>query len=214
MIRNRGPHLDDLVRALAVGDGAVHILLLDFDHLLVGCVDRGVLAVRNHHVVQADGKAGLGGVVEAQRLDAVQHAHRNFEAEVLVAIVHQLADALLLQQAIHIRHARRQRIVQNHAAHGGGDVLLVEVDRLGVRQVLVVVGRRHVQHLARVAQANRRQCFHFSGFERHQDLFRVGKDASFALAALLGLGQVVAALFRITLPTLEILLSIHTLYSS
>ena len=46
-------------------------------------------------------------VMEPQRLDAVEHAHRHFKAEVLVAIVHQLPDALLLHQAVDERHARR-----------------------------------------------------------------------------------------------------------
>ena len=40
LLGNAGPHLDDLVGALAVGDGAVEVLLLDFDHLLLGVADR------------------------------------------------------------------------------------------------------------------------------------------------------------------------------
>ncbi len=191
LVGHRRPHLDHLVRALAVGDGAVHVLLLDFDHLLVGRIHRGVFAVRNHHVVQTHRQTGLGGIVEAQRLDAVQHANRDLKAQVLVAIVHQLPYALLLQQPVHIRHPLRQRVVQNHAAHRGRDVFLVEVDRLGVGQILVVIGRGHVQHLARIAQPDRRQRLHFPGFERHQDLFRVGKHPPLANAALLRLGQVI-----------------------
>ena len=74
LVGNRRPHLDDLVGTLAVGDGAVHVLLLDFDHLLVGFVHHGVLAGRNDHVVQAHGQAGTRGVMEAQRLDAIEHA--------------------------------------------------------------------------------------------------------------------------------------------
>ena len=57
LIGNGRPHLDDLVRTLAVGDGAVHVLLLDFDHLAVGFFDGGVLAGRDHHVVETDRQA-------------------------------------------------------------------------------------------------------------------------------------------------------------
>ena len=58
LLGDRRPDLDDLVGALAVGDGAVQVLLLDFDHLLVGVVHGGVLAGRNDHVIEADGEAG------------------------------------------------------------------------------------------------------------------------------------------------------------
>src|SRR5208282_3741344 len=68
LVRDQRPHLDDLVGTFAVGDGAVHILLLNFDHLLVGFVDDGVFAGRDDHVVKAHGKAGTRGVVKAQRL--------------------------------------------------------------------------------------------------------------------------------------------------
>ena len=70
---------------------------------------------------------------------------------------------------------------------------LLNVDRLGVRQILIVVGRGHVEHVAGVAQTNRRQGFDLACFERHQHFFGVGEDAAFALGALLGLGQVVEA---------------------
>ena len=54
-----GPHLDDLVVALAVGDGAVEVLLLHGDDLLFGVAHDGVLGVGDDHVVEADGEAGL-----------------------------------------------------------------------------------------------------------------------------------------------------------
>ncbi len=53
-----GPHLRDLVGALEVGDGAVKILLLHRDDLLLSFVHDGVLGVRDDHVVQADREAG------------------------------------------------------------------------------------------------------------------------------------------------------------
>ena len=62
-----------------------------------------------------------------------------------------------------------------------------------MRQILVVIGRGHVQHLAGVAQPDGRKGLHFLGFQGHQNLFRVGENAALALGALLGLGQVIEA---------------------
>src|ERR1700674_1731751 len=56
------PDGDDLVVALAVGDGAVQVLLLNFDDFLVGVFDELVLVAGSEHVIDADGDAGLGGV--------------------------------------------------------------------------------------------------------------------------------------------------------
>ena len=68
-----------------------------------------------------------------------------------------------------------------------------ELDRLGVHDVLIVVGGGQVDHFAGVAQTDRGQRFHFARFERHQHFFDVGEGAAFALGARLGLGQVVEA---------------------
>ena len=84
------PDRDDLVVAFAVGDGAVEILLLDRDHLLLGFVDQARLAVRHDHVVDADRDAGLGRVEEAEVLDIVEHLDRHLETEAQVAVVDQL----------------------------------------------------------------------------------------------------------------------------
>ena len=45
-------------------------------------------------------------VLEAELLDAIEHFDRDLETEVQVAVVDQLADALLLEQAVDVRHAR------------------------------------------------------------------------------------------------------------
>ena len=68
---------------------------------------------------------------------------------------------------------------------------LVELHRLGVREVLIVIRGRHVQHGTGVTKTNRRERFYLLGFERHQHFFDVREDASFTLRANLGLGQVV-----------------------
>ena len=85
------PDFDHLVVALAVGDGAVQILLLHGDGLLLGVAHQTRFARRNDHVVDADRQARRGGVVEAELLDAVEHPHRGLQTEAQVAVVHQLA---------------------------------------------------------------------------------------------------------------------------
>ena len=154
------------------------------------------LARRDDHVVDADRQARPGRVLEAQLLDPVQHPHRGLQAEPQVAVVHQLADALLLEQAVDVRHVRGaalQVVVHDGAAHGGRDELPLEVGRLGVDHVLIVVRRGQVDDLAGVAQTDRGERFHLAGFLRQQHFFDVGEGAAFALGARLGLGQVVDA---------------------
>ena len=72
-------------------------------------------------------------------------------------------------------------------------VLLDELDRLGVDDVLRVEGVHQVDDLAGVAQLDRRQRFHLAHFERDQHVVGRGEGAAFALGAGTRLGQVVAA---------------------
>ena len=92
------------------------------------------------------------------------------ESEAQVAVLHKLLDALLLQQAVDERHVRGQVIVEDHAADGGVQELLVQRDGLGVRHVLIVIGGGEVDHFAGVAQADRREQFHFAGFQSAEPL--------------------------------------------
>src|ERR1022692_4956799 len=191
--RDRRPDFDDFVVAFAVGDGSVQILLLHGDHLLLGVLDQGLLAVRDDHVVDADGQACLRRELEAQRLDFVEHLDRNFEPEGEVPVVDQSANSFFLEQAVDERHALGQVVVQNGAAHGGVDECTLDSYRLGVNDVLIVVCSGQVNQFARVAEANRAQRFHCARVESHQHFFNVGKGATFPLGAGLGFGQVVEA---------------------
>ena len=60
------PDGDDLVVALAVGDGAFQVLLLDADHFVPRLVDEALLLLRDDQVVDADRQARLGRVGEAR----------------------------------------------------------------------------------------------------------------------------------------------------
>src|SRR5579863_4165010 len=149
--RDPRPDFDHFVLALAVGDGAVQILLLHVDYLFLGVADKNLLVVRNDHVVDADGQAGARREGEAERFDFVEHLDRGLEAEREIAIVDQRANALFLEQAIDVRHALGQVIVQDRAPDGCIDKRPLHRNRLGVNDVLVVVGRGQVDQRTAVA---------------------------------------------------------------
>ena len=107
--------------------------------------------------------------------------------------MHQLGEALLLEQAVDERHVVGQRVVQDDAADGGVHVLLDELDRLGVHDVLAVERLGQIDDLAGVAQLDRRERFHFAHFERDQNVVDGSERSAFALGAGAGFGQVVAA---------------------
>ena len=84
-------------------------------------------------------------------------------------------------------------VVEDHAADGRVHVLLHELDRLGVHDVLVVERLGQIDHLAGVAQLDRRQRLDFAHFERDQNVVRGSERAAFALRARTRFRQVVAA---------------------
>ena len=118
------PDGDDFVVALAVGDGAIEILLLNLDDFVLGGIHQLELDAGDDHVADADGNAGLRRVEEAEFLEAVEHQNGLLETEAQVGILHQRLNALLLQQAVDEGHVRRQVIVEDHAADGGVQELL------------------------------------------------------------------------------------------
>src|SRR5215472_797472 len=187
------PDGDDLVVALAVGDGAVQVLLLDLDAFFLGVVHELVLVARNEHIVDADGDAGARGVGEAQRLEVVEQNHGIGEAKTQVRVIDKLLDALLFEKPVDVREFLGQVRIEDDAADGGLDKLAFHFHRLGVRHVLVVVRGGEVDDFTAVTQANRSEQLDFTAFEREDDVIRRTEDAPFALGAGLVLGQVVDA---------------------
>ncbi len=151
---------------------------------------------RDDQVVDADRQARPCRVGEAELLEAVEHLDGLLETVAEIARLHELLQPLLLQQAVDERHALRNRVVQDDAADGGVDDLVVDRLHFGVDDRLVVARRRHVLQLARVAQPDRRQRFELARFERDDDVVGVAERATLALGAGLRLGQVVAARAR------------------
>src|SRR5215470_17021948 len=178
---NRRPDFDDLVVALAIGNGAVQVLLLDVDALLLGIANQGLLVVRHDHVVDTDRETRAGRKVESERLDLVKHLDGDFQAKAQVAVVHQLANALLLEQPVDVRHALGQVIVQDRPAYGRVQEAALVVDFVGVRDVLIVVRGGQVDHFTSEAETDRGQGLDLAHFQREQHFFNVRERTAFAL---------------------------------
>ena len=185
------PDGDDLVVALAVGDGAVKILLLNLDAFLFGGVHELVLVAGDEHVVDADRDAGLGGVGKAQRLQVVKEDDSVFEPETQVGVIDELLNTLLFEETVHVGELFRQVRVEDHAADGRLDELPLHLHGLGVRDVLIVVRGDEIDDFAGEAQTDRCEQFNFAGFEREDHFVGGAEDAAFALCAGLRLGQVI-----------------------
>src|SRR4029077_14409867 len=187
------PDGDDLVVALAVGDGAVEVLLLHLDDFLFGIFHELVLVAGNEHVVDADGNAGLGGVSETKFLQVIQQDDSVLQAETQIGVIHELLNALLLEQAVHIGKFFRQVRIENDAPDGRLDELALHFHGHGVRHVLVVVRGGEVDDFAGVTQTNRRKQLDFAGFQGKDDFVGGAENAAFALGSGLVLGQIVDA---------------------
>src|SRR5215470_5226342 len=116
-----GPDVDDLVVALAVGDQALGVLLLDLGDLLLGVLEQDFLGRRDHHVVEADRdpRAGREGVPGgAQRIG---EQHRGLLAGLAIHEVDQLGELLLAHHLVDRleRDLARADVAQQRAADGG-----------------------------------------------------------------------------------------------
>ena len=113
LFRNVRPDGDDLVVALAVGDRAVAILLVDLHDFVLGVLHKVALARRHDQIVDADRDAGAGGVEEAEFLDVIEHRDRHLRPVTQIGEADELTETLLLQQAVDERHALRQVVEEN-----------------------------------------------------------------------------------------------------
>ena len=103
LILNFGPDVDDLVVALAVGDDAVVVLLLNFRDLLLRLIKEMRLLRRNLHVLDGDGNSRAGRELVAHILHAVGEDNRRLVAALAIDEVDQVAEFLLLHGAVDFR---------------------------------------------------------------------------------------------------------------
>ena len=123
----------------------------------------------------------------------VKRRNGTLEAKAQIAVVDQLLNSLFLQQAVDEGHLLRQVIVENHASHSGGNELAFEIDRCGVRDVLIIVGGSEIDHLAGVAQTDGRKQFDFARLQSEHNLFHRTEGATLAFGSRLCLGQIIDA---------------------
>ena len=186
------PDGDDLVVAFAVSDHAVLVLLLDFDHFVLGVRDQGRFARRRDHVVNADRNAGLRRVEESELFQAVEHLDGDLMPQAQKAVVDQALQPFLLERAVDVRHFFRKMVVEHHAPDGRVDRAVDLADR-GLDHVLRVALGVEVDQTAFVPQADLGLCGDLLGVEREHHLIRRGERAALALRALHRAGHVVTA---------------------
>src|SRR2546422_7518462 len=139
------PDVDDLVVALAVGDDAVLVLLLDLLHLLARRGDLPLLRRRDVHVVDADRQPRERRVAEPEVLQLVQEVDGGLVAERVVAPADERGDLLLLQLLVHEPQRLGHDLVQQAATDRRLDDLALppQADAGLEVDVLVVVGDPH-----------------------------------------------------------------------
>src|SRR5712692_5486598 len=115
------PDVDDLVVALAVGDQALQVLVLDLGHFLLGPLEQLLLALRDHHVLDGDGDARLGSVAVPEAAQPVGEEHRLLLAAGAVADVDQVPQRLLVHHLVDGAEGDLpgQDVREQHAAHRG-----------------------------------------------------------------------------------------------
>src|SRR5687768_1744626 len=112
------------------------MLLLDFLDLFVRLVNLLGLFLRDDHVVNADGTAGLRGFAEAKFLELVEHDHGFFVTTNLVAAPDQVAQLCLAGSAIEEAELRWPDFAEGNTTDRGLDNLL---GRIAVMSLAAVI---------------------------------------------------------------------------
>ena len=109
-----------------------------------------------------------------------------------VAVLHELLQALLLEQAVDVRHPLRQRVIENDAANRGVDDPAVERFHGRVQHVLVVTTDGEVHKLAAQTKPDGSERLHNPRIERKQRVVLGTEHATLALGMRLRLREIVA----------------------
>ena len=115
------PGVEHLVVALALGDDAALIELVDLEHALLGVADDPRLAGRSDQVVGGERQAAAGALAEADAVHVVQQVDRRPAAQDLVAVGDHFGQFAGPHRDVVERHAVGQHHVEHHAADGGVD---------------------------------------------------------------------------------------------
>ncbi len=130
------PDVEQLVVALALGDDAVLVVLLDAVDALLGGVEQVLLLRRDAEVGDAERETRDGGPLEADRLHVVEQVDRRGLAAEGEDIVDHAGAALLAQGAVVEGHALREDVAEKDPPHRRDDAAVLG-HRLGLALLAV-----------------------------------------------------------------------------
>src|SRR5436305_9902441 len=94
------PNIDNLVVALAIGNNAFAILLLDSFDLFVSVIEFDLFFLGNDHVRNSNRDTGFRRLAEAQLFELVERLHRPLLARDLIAAPDNVAQLLLARGSV------------------------------------------------------------------------------------------------------------------
>ena len=176
------PDFLESLGALGTGEETALVLLVEVEYLVVGFLKDILLLFGYGSVADRNGDSRLGGVLEAQSLDVVEHLGGEGGAVVLYAVIHYIAELLLLNEeadlevellvgirSVNEAEILRDNAVEDKSADGG-------VDDLGYLSVAQLLGDPYLN--SRVERNN-------ALIVSHESLVHVAEHL--ALAQLAGL---------------------------
>ena len=117
-----GPSIDNPLVLLLLRHHSHHEVVLVLGHFLARRFEDALLALRHLDVVDSDGDAGLGGVVKAHFLDAVQGSRRLFVGQIAVEFRREVLDGAPVHQLVLVSQGIGNDLVEDQPAHGGFDL--------------------------------------------------------------------------------------------
>ncbi len=168
-----------LIVALLLGDQAHLVLLLYLSDASIGLFQQAGLGFGHLQVVDGDSHAGLGGIVEANVLNGIDHLCGALHTQLVIAFRHQILEVLLVQNVITESQLLGQHLVEDDPAH---------------RCVDELAAGPWVAHLDLGLQFHQAEVVGQPGLlEATVDALRGDAAAVFALSPRLDQGKVVAA---------------------
>src|SRR6202040_2486850 len=109
------PDIDDLVVALAVGDDALTILLLDLSDLFVSVFELGLLFLRDNHVRNSNRNSGSSSFSKTELFQFIQSGNRGSRASDLITAPDDVAKLFLARRFIEEAKFLRPNLIENDA---------------------------------------------------------------------------------------------------
>src|SRR5579884_2821764 len=144
LVTGVGPDIDDFVVALAVGDDAAPILLLDEANLFVGIFQLGLLPLRDDHVLDSNGDPGPGGFAEPEFLQFIQRGHGDCGTRCPVTAPDDIAELLFAGRFIEETKFGWPNLVEYDATGSGLDDAGLGVAKNGLLPLVRILEKNSV----------------------------------------------------------------------